>query len=657
MEKQKREITVISYTGRGTALNDKLCRILSQNGHRCSGFAPAGYLDRQKENEKTPEEGSGEYTGIRPLPSGAGSWIGRHWGEKAFVFIGAAGIAVRSVAPWIKDKFTDSPVVVMDEACRYVIPLLSGHIGGAARLAGEIAALMGAEAVQTTATDVRGKFAVDVFAAENGLLITDREKARKISAAVLEDEEIGFYISDPWIKVRDKLNTQLRNCNSINEMKKYRFRILISQRLPEETSVNEEDRKDGDVTLCLVPRNVTAGIGCRKGIPAEQFRSGLEEILTQNRILPEQIRALVSIDLKKQEKAILQLAEDYGVLYHTRSAEQLSQISAVTSESAFVEQTAGVGNVCERAALYDCPDGVLLAGKTVRSGMTAALSGALVELFFDRTCSDRTCPHILIFAGTTEGRELARFASENGVACTVSAATEYGGKLLEQIPGVEVLTGRMDQDCIRQYLRKYTPDMVIDATHPFAADATRNIRAACREEKTAYVRCLRGEGPREKRRKTEDEKDGARRNVTVDSVAEAAEYLKEKEGNILIATGSKELAPFTQIPDYRERCFARVLSTETAVKESVRLGFEGAHLMALQGPFSLEMNTAMLRCVNAEWFVTKESGAAGGYAEKEEAARICGASLVTVRRPQEEGKSMEEIRRMILEIRDRRNPF
>lgn len=241
---------------------------------------------------------------------------------------------------------------------------------------------------------------------------------------------------------------------------------------------------------------------------------------------------------------------------------------------------------------------------------------------------------ILIFAGTTEGRELAEYAAEQGISCYVSTATEYGKSLVDAKDGVEVLSGRMDKAQIADFLGDRRIGFVIDATHPFAREVTENIRKACEEMNAAYVRFLR-----------EKERVDGEDVVLVDSIEEAVEFLRETSGNILITTGSKELYRYTEIDGYRERCFARVLSTKEAVAESVRLGFEGRHLTAMQGPFSAEMNLALLHQTKARYFVTKESGRVGGFDEKLEAARAADAVLVVIGRPLEEGEPLEEIKK------------
>lgn len=259
---------------------------------------------------------------------------------------------------------------------------------------------------------------------------------------------------------------------------------------------------------------------------------------------------------------------------------------------------------------------------------------------FERIRTDekgRSMQRILIFAGTTEGRELAEFLQNYDVQVLVSTATEYGKACINERENIEVMSGRLNQEEMEDLIRDKRIDLVLDATHPFAVLVTEHIRAACRKEKVRYIRC---------RREAEDIREMLEKKkvVQVDSVAEAADYLKRTEGNILIATGSKELRVYTEIPDYRERCYVRVLSTKAAVEESISLGFEGKHLIAMQGPFSKEMNQATLQQVGAKYFVTKESGKAGGFAEKAEAAEKAEVTLVVVGRPKEnEGMLMREV--------------
>ena len=264
--------------------------------------------------------------------------------------------------------------------------------------------------------------------------------------------------------------------------------------------------------------------------------------------------------------------------------------------------------------------------------------------------TDRMNPAILIFAGTTEGRTLAEYASAHSIRCFVSVATDYGKSLIEHLEDITILTGRMDEKEMEHFIEENDIRLVIDATHPFAREVTENIRSACekariRLEEVRYVRCIR---PFENRSSDEQ-------IIYTESVQEAVEYLKKTTGNILIATGSKELHLYTEIENYRERCFARVLSTEPAVRESVRLGFEGSHLFAMQGPFAQDLNLALLRQTKAAYFVTKETGKAGGFEEKVEAAEMAGAVLVVIGRPDETGESVEAVEEMIKEYAGEQN--
>lgn len=238
---------------------------------------------------------------------------------------------------------------------------------------------------------------------------------------------------------------------------------------------------------------------------------------------------------------------------------------------------------------------------------------------------------ILIFSGTTEGNQVAEALSRYPVDMYLSVATDYGKVCAGTYDNMEVISGRMDEDEIGMWIQNHKIDVVVDATHPFAREVTSNIKEACMRQQTEYIRCLRsascfGENA-----------------VYVDSVEQAADYLKGTSGKILITTGSKDLKKYTAIPGYQERCYARVLSTKAAVEKSISLGFEGTHLIAMQGPFSVEMNIALLRHMDAAYLVTKESGRAGGFEEKIKAAEETQTVPVVIRRPSEEGMSVERV--------------
>ncbi len=237
---------------------------------------------------------------------------------------------------------------------------------------------------------------------------------------------------------------------------------------------------------------------------------------------------------------------------------------------------------------------------------------------------------VLLFGGTAEGHELASRLSQAGAAVTCCVATDYGRDLLEPQAGLEILTGRMDQRAMEaEMARGYT--CVVDATHPYAAQVSENIRAAARAAGLPYERLLR---PREE----------AGEVLWADSPAQAARMLADLPGNVLLTTGSKDLAVFAQVPDYRQRLWVRVLPSLDSLKSALDLGYPAAHIICMQGPFSREMNVATLRAMEGRILVTKDTGRAGGFSEKAEAAQAAGAKLLVIRRPTEEtGLGLEEI--------------
>ena len=244
---------------------------------------------------------------------------------------------------------------------------------------------------------------------------------------------------------------------------------------------------------------------------------------------------------------------------------------------------------------------------------------------------------VIVFAGTTEGYEISRFLSENQLPVLACVATEYGSKSLQENSCLHVQAGRLDEQQMRDLFFREKPELVLDATHPYAAEVTQNIRKACEETGVSYTRILR----------TGSEQQNA---VYVRDAKEAAEYLKGTEGNVLLTTGSKELAVFTSVSDYNKRLFARVLSLPSVIESCQALGFEGRNLIAMQGPFSKEMNQAMLEQYQCKYLVTKDSGKAGGFLEKIQAAEALGVTAVIIGRPlAEEGLSLKECRHMLIE--------
>lgn len=245
---------------------------------------------------------------------------------------------------------------------------------------------------------------------------------------------------------------------------------------------------------------------------------------------------------------------------------------------------------------------------------------------------------IFLFAGTTEGRRLAealaeRALAERPMAVTVSVATEYGRALLPE--GVSVRVGRMNEADMIAHLAEGGYDLVVDATHPYAAEAGDNIRRACAAARVPRLRLARPESV------GGDHRVGC----AADAVAWlASDNLAGAQGNVLLATGAKELDVYTAVPDYRERLYVRVLPAVESLERCLALGFRPDHLIAMQGPFSTALNVALLRQWGIRVLVTKDGGGAGGFDEKAEACAAAGVRLLVIGRPLEEpGLSLEQV--------------
>ena len=230
---------------------------------------------------------------------------------------------------------------------------------------------------------------------------------------------------------------------------------------------------------------------------------------------------------------------------------------------------------------------------------------------------------ICVFAGTTEGRRLLEFLAGQDVRALACVATDYGEALIPRAENIEVSAGRLDGEAMKALFVERRIELAIDATHPFATAVSDNIAAACAASGVEYLRLNRQD--------SSAEGDA----VTVDSIEAAARFLAEHPGNALLATGSKALAPYTAAPDYRERFFPRVLPMESSLRACAEAGFAPAHIIAMQGPFSVDMNVAMLKAVNARWLVTKASGDSGGFGDKLKAARLAGARCIVIGRPEQ----------------------
>lgn len=255
----------------------------------------------------------------------------------------------------------------------------------------------------------------------------------------------------------------------------------------------------------------------------------------------------------------------------------------------------------------------------------------------------------VLFAGTTEGRLIARWLSENQIPGIICTATSYGEELLsgENLnPCLTLHHGRMDETAMDELFERYRPSIVIDATHPYACEVTKTIKKAC--EKFPWIRLLRC--AREASDMISEDRDESEEEICyVDSTREAVKWLSHTEGNIFVSTGAKKLADFCHLDNYRERLYVRVLPAEESLRICKECGFSGRHIIAMQGPFSEEMNYVQLKEYDCRYLVTKDGGSAGGFKEKLSAAKRAGALPVVIRRPQDNGISLEEVIKQLKE--------
>ena len=236
---------------------------------------------------------------------------------------------------------------------------------------------------------------------------------------------------------------------------------------------------------------------------------------------------------------------------------------------------------------------------------------------------------LCVFAGTTEGRELVEFLAGQNAQVYACVATEYGQTLLPPFPNVTVSAARLTQPEMESLFQKEQFQLVIDATHPYAAAVTENIVAACAATGTEYHRLLRAPSAL------------PAGSMVFQSAAHVADFLAQTQGNVLLATGAKELPAFAQLAP--ERLYPRVLPTLDGIAACEAAHIPHKNILALQGPFSYALNRALLEQFSIRFLVTKDGGAAGGFAEKAQAAADTGVQLIVIRRPAETGETADQI--------------
>lgn len=385
----KMKISMISFSWTGCRLADGIRRELEACSYKVKCYRKSKYAEkrqeefvRRKEAENLPEESIGREAaesvcqkGVQilenvkifpePVTESVKEWTGKRFADSdAIIFVGACGIAVRSIAPFLKSKKTDPAVVVVDEMGTYVVSLLSGHLGGANELTEKIAKITQGEAVITTATDLNQKFAVDVFAKKNECQISDMKLAKDISAALLADEEVGFETDFFYI---GEIPRELSYSNVWNGEPEIGIFVTIHDR--------ERIYKH---TLYLIPRIVTVGVGCKKGTSKETVEKVIRRACEEISVFPAAVAQVASIDLKKEEEGILEYCKERNLPFLTYTAEELKKAEGTFTASGFVEEVTGVDNVCERAAVLgsstDGKAGRLIGEKYAQDGVTAALA-------------------------------------------------------------------------------------------------------------------------------------------------------------------------------------------------------------------------------------------------------------------------------------------
>ena len=240
---------------------------------------------------------------------------------------------------------------------------------------------------------------------------------------------------------------------------------------------------------------------------------------------------------------------------------------------------------------------------------------------------------VLIFGGTTEGRLLSERLLKHKIDFTLSVATEGGYDMVMDL-GVKCLVNRLSENDMVRLLKDF--DLVVDATHPYAKEATENILGACKSTNTKYIRLLR-------------ESVNSKGFICKNSIEEVVNYLNKVDGNILLTTGSKNLHEFKNINDFEKRVYPRVLPTVDAIEKCSSLGFKINNIIAVMGPFSEDMNISIINKVNAKYVVSKESGTVGGLLEKISACEKTGAKLIVIGRENNEvGYSLDEVENIIL---------
>lgn len=431
------KVSIISFTLKGIELSLKIKKAFSgETEEDLCLYTKCSHAEKSLTERKLTEKNLAE-SGLSYVEQPLTEWTGEQMKKRrSLLFIGACGIAVRAIAPFLTDKLNDVPVLVMDEQGRFVIPVLAGHVGGANELAVSLAERMGSTPVITTATDLNHCFAVDLFARRNALHIVNKDGIAKVSSRILAGEEVTMAVEEGHFReeaqtlrgrrVSRKTNIPdgIRLVSCIPEFHTDIPIVMteVIEDIPAASTestmnvpaVSAESTTDAPVAfseasagipgvtespvdilvapasygqgrlLTLRPKEYVIGIGCKRGKAAEQIDHFVNRALKESGISMEQVAAFASIDRKKDEEGILWMSSHYGIPFVTYSAEELQQVEGTFHASEFVKSQVGVDNVCERAALrLSGPDGILITGKQAEDGITAAIVKRRWSVSFD----------------------------------------------------------------------------------------------------------------------------------------------------------------------------------------------------------------------------------------------------------------------------------
>ncbi len=337
---------LISFTEKGRILSKKLASLLININ--CVRWCFEKHSDDQATTFQSISDDFSEIFEINQL----------------IIFICAAGIAVRTISPYLQAKQTDPAVIVIDDCAKFVIPILSGHIGKANAFAKMIAETIEATAVITTATDIGNIFSPDSFAIANNLVITDLKIAKEIAAVALQGQKIGLSCNYPTINIPNE--------------------IELNRALPFGISINHNLHDNPfSTTLHLPPKNIVIGVGCKRNTELSVFEDSIKSTLQKRNISFSSITDICSINIKDSERCILEFSDKHNIKFTTYTSEQLKQLQGTFHSSSFVEAITGVDNICERSAML-CSGGTLILPKTVYNGVTIAIAEKPITIDFER---------------------------------------------------------------------------------------------------------------------------------------------------------------------------------------------------------------------------------------------------------------------------------